>query len=252
MLSVVSSDLTEGEILSVPTKEFTLTHYQSQLVLVGGVDPDDWQCPTNKLWVSADGINWQPSLPPLRERHQGDPHSSAVNTGSPECLVVAGGYTQTVEVLINEEWFIVEPLPHYLCCPRLHVHNGTLIVTDPDSLSPGNYCRVESLLASRFQSQRRNGVISSREVWKDFDHHHPSSPPRITSMLSFGHQLVIVNSNIDIEVLCPTTREWLKVGDFPEPCLAATVLPTGEVVSIAQESAGLPLYKASLKCECSS
>ncbi len=63
-----SLDFTDCVRLSLPVESFALTHYNSQLVLVVDYyrDPSNElysRDPSNELWVSADGINWQQSLP---------------------------------------------------------------------------------------------------------------------------------------------------------------------------------------------
>ena len=128
-LCVFSSDFTEFEKLSVPVEYFTLAHYHSQLVLIGGVTPGTWDL-TNETLVSTDGTNWRPSLPPMRVNRCS---ASAVNIND-RCLVVAGGsvpfdWVKSVEILVNEEWFTVhQPLPRIIPAPRSYIHNGVLIV----------------------------------------------------------------------------------------------------------------------------
>ena len=119
---------------SVPAmRGFALTTYHSQLVLVGGWT--DGKKVLNTLWTSADGTNWQETLPPMPTSRYG---AAVVNTGSsggPECLVVAGGVREaekkldTVEVLREGQWSTVHPLPepmHY-CFQHSH-YNGTIIL----------------------------------------------------------------------------------------------------------------------------
>ena len=159
-LCVFSSDFTECvEKLSVPVEHFALAHYHSQLVLVGGVKPGTWDL-TNELLVSADGTNWQPSLPPMRVNRCG---ASAVNTS--ECLVVAGGYVpqalssfrhepvhdlvKSVEVLINGEWFTVQPLPSAIPRPKSYIHNGNLIVISQPISGRSTVCCCRVLLSCR-------------------------------------------------------------------------------------------------------
>lgn len=56
LLSVFDVNSSKLKRLSVPVKMFALTHYHSQVVLVGGEKPGS-KDPTNELWASADGIN---------------------------------------------------------------------------------------------------------------------------------------------------------------------------------------------------
>ena len=72
------------DMLDTPTQWYTLTSYNSQLVLVGGMDPNTGTA-TNQLWVLDEQRKWTQPLPPMTiERYQ----ASAVNGGH---LIVAGG-----------------------------------------------------------------------------------------------------------------------------------------------------------------
>ena len=118
--TISTDDLTARLVSAVEIPELnvafsTISTYHSQLVLIGGknVEGDD----VNSAYVSSDGINWQPSLPPMPTRRH---WVIAVNIGgSPECLVVAGGFqgqcpgvpALQVEVLLENVWYTVDPLP---------------------------------------------------------------------------------------------------------------------------------------------
>ena len=227
----------------LPVKRFALTHYRSQLVIVGGIERWSGHC-TNKLWVSANGTHWEPFLPPMRI---GRSHASAVNISPQEYLVVVGGvsdhkWVNTVEVLINKEWFTVQPFLGHPNYPRAHLYNGNLIVTEMQGTSysswRGGFCRIDSLLAPCFQSKK---ALSPRNVWKEFP---LASTPCILSM---GQQLVAVCGS-DFGVLCPTTNHWLKI-PTRHYCMDATILPTGEMMVIGGGRNGLSIFKASLKCK---
>ena len=239
-----SSNFSEYDKLSVPVEEFALTHYHSQLVLVGGVKPGTRDA-TNELSVSADGTNWQLSLPPMKIRRS---CASAINTGCPECcLVVAGGRVGSVvvccvEILVGEEWFTVQCLPNPPNDLRSYMHYRMLIIADTSG--SGYCCSVDSLISSRFQPQEDKKALYD-PLWKKFN----LSNCRAV-ILSFGRQLVAIESNI--EVFCPSTHTWLKVGSVPERgyATAGMVLPTGEIVVIGEiNSWDLFVYRASLKCK---
>ncbi len=262
-LVAFSLDFTECVRLSVPAVEsFALTHYHSQLVLVGGEDPKIKE-PTNQLWVSADGTDWKTSLPPMREKRT---IASAINTGSPECLVVAGGgadkttlkWLHSVEVFVNGEWFTVQPLPKTRVeCLRSFIHNGTLIVLNRWNEDAWYCCRVESLLAScvRPQGDEKDPPPSS-DLWEKF-HFHVNS---FFAAVSFGRQLAGVDPG-GVKVFSPTTRAWFRAGELPlENHFAITgmLLPSGEVVVISEEAGEMNLrsgrndfvvHKVSMKCK---
>lgn len=251
LLSVFDVNSSELKTLSVPVERFALTHYHSQIVLVGGVKPGS-KDPTNELWVSADGTNWKPLLPPMKIKRS---DASAVNTGSPEYLVVVGGiscsrWVTSVEVLVGKEWFTVQPFSGYPNYPRAHIHNGNLIVTETctrRSSWVGVSCQLDSLLAPCFQSQRDEKEMRSPcdDVWKKF----PLSSTRC--ILSLGHQLVAVCGS-NLEVLCPTTNSWLEI-PTSHYCLDGAIIPTGEMLMVGCQrdyaGRGFSISKASIKCK---
>ena len=82
--------------LDTPTQWCALTTHHSQLVLVGGVDPDTGEA-TNQLWVLNEHWLWTQPLPPMiTERY----NASAVNVG--DHLIVAGGCSGDVGSPLNE------------------------------------------------------------------------------------------------------------------------------------------------------
>lgn len=194
---------------------------------------------------------WKPFLPPMKTKRS---DASAVNTGSPEYLVVVGGisnhrWTTAVEVLVDDEWFTVQPLPGYPNYPRAHIYNGNLIVTETYRTSysswHGGCCRLNLLLAPCFQSQGgENETKSSSDVWKKF--------PRGSThcILSFGQQLVAVSGK-NLEILCPATHTWLKMPSGHFSLMDGAILPTGEMMMVGYQGdyGGFTISKASLKSE---
>lgn len=227
---------------ALPVEMFALTHFHSRLVLVGGKKPGS-KTPTNELWQSADGSSWEPLLPPMRVKRS---DASAVNITPQEYLVVVGGigdrrWLTTVEVLVEKEWFTLQPLPGYPNYPRVHIYNGNLIVTEMyrtlHSSWRGGFCRINSLLAPCFQSQKKN---PSSDVWKEFP---PGSSPR---MLSLQQHLVAVRGST-FEVLCPFSNTWLKL-PAKYHCLGGTILPSGDMIMVGTgKRNGLSIFNVSLQ-----
>ena len=114
-LFLSSPDLTSWTPLSVPARYYGLSVYHSRLVLLGGIEISASK-PTNKVWASEDGMDWQTShIPPMGTARCSP---SAVNTGTPEWLVAASGIDakglplNVVEILIDQQWSTVHPLPN--------------------------------------------------------------------------------------------------------------------------------------------
>ena len=110
---------------------FGLGTYHTQLVLVGGMN-QSYEV-VSDVWVSKDGTEWRQSesLPPLPTPCQ---KPAVINTGSPEYLIVAGGYAEillykaldTVFVIGDRQWFFVGHLPIPYGIFKFTIHNGNL------------------------------------------------------------------------------------------------------------------------------
>ena len=240
---VLSTNLDLLSELTTPTYHYALTTYNSQLVLVGG-KLSSTNKPSDRLWVRNEGKGiWDPSLLPPMPTARSD--SSAINVGSRECIVVAGGYGETgpvniVEALIEGQWRTLDPLPRPCHNMTSTLHNGKWYL-----YSSKGYmfcCNLESLLTSHV------GLVWST-IGSNMDY---------LSIASFGRQLIATGKSgliptSGIHALSPLTQSWVHVGDMPEELLLsfAIVLPTRELVVIGKRSVigGGYVFKASLTSE---
>ena len=244
----------------VPAKGFSFTSYRSLLVLLGGMIPSTSD-PTNLVWASSDeGANWQTTvLPPMKRSRI---CSSVVTTGQPECLVVAGGigsrmgspmdnvWVDTIEVLICDQWTMVQPgMPAVVKSPRAVVHHGNymLFTAMSDSQATVGYCcRINSLLQPQCQPEEDDSTKET-EIWRQFSH-----PPQLCSLLSYGNDLIAVDRYATLVIRCPESGQWLKVMDHPQYLfgMSAGVLPNGDILLMAhgriEMSANLKFFRASL------
>ena len=239
VICVFSTNLDLLSILFTPTLQCGLTTYNSQLVLVGGSMSNK---PSNQLWVSNErkGI-WDPSLlPPMPTARS---YLSAVNTGSTDCIVVAGGVGETgaldvVEVLIQGQWWTLQPLPEPCWNMISTLHNGKWYLISWSKLL---YCNLESLLMNYEQSS---------DVWSKIDDNFS-----YVGIVSFGQQLVAIGrGGPTIHAFSPLTQSWVHVGDMPEVLAYSStiVLPTRELVVIEEElgeNESSSVFKASLTSE---
>ncbi len=85
----ISTDLHSWTTTTAPYEGSSLTTYQSKFVLVGRWDLSTNSEPTNSLLTSTTGLDWKPSLRAMPTPHY---YPSSVSGGSPEILVVAGGW----------------------------------------------------------------------------------------------------------------------------------------------------------------
>ena len=247
-LFVFSSNLVFLFKLTTPTTQFALTTYDSQLVLVGGKLSSTNKL-SNQLWRNEGKDIWNPSLlPPMPTARSS---SSAVNTdtGSIECIVVAGGHGETgpldvVEVLIQGQWSRLQPLPEPCWNMLSTLHKGKWYL---NSLKGYMFCcNLESLL---------KGYGESSDVWSETDDNVLGF-----GIASFGQQLITIGSRwlastSSIHALSPFTQSWVHVGDMPEeplgPSAIVLALPTRELFMIGKwgEGRGCSMLKASLTSE---
>ena len=259
----VSTDLMSWSAFKTPSKFYALTTYHSHLVLIGGVERDDkYSTSTDKVWVTgAEQIEWQLSLPPMKtSRHS----SSAINIqtmqSQNECIIVIGGVEEpvnseeillnTVEVFVQGEWSIMQPLP--LQCSSIKCTICDEVLYLMGGYKQGNfvfYCKLDSFLSS---------LRSTDTLWKT-----SQVPLCYSSCVTFLHHLVSVGgffhssssfSSSKIHAYSPLSQSWLHVGDLPiEVSLtASTIISTGELVVIGGvnlEMNSYKVFKASLEGE---
>ena len=239
------------------------------MVLVGGREyfPDmatnelwtlkrgtNWQpsLPPNELWTLKRGTNWQPSLPPMPTSRF---FPSALNTGSPECLVISGGtasggdQVNVVEILKDNEWLSVQPLPK--ACSRLKstLHKGRLYLMGGWGQGPSVFhCKLESLLNEDYTQEMSH---SRSELKIHLAYSSPSS--FANQLISTGGDLISGARSSEICAYSPHTLSWLHVGDLPIELnsTATIVLPTRELVVLGGMSTSgnksNRVLKASLK-----
>ena len=249
-LLVFTTNLDLLSALTTPTGYYALTTYNSQPVLVGGLLYST-NILSNQLWIRNErkGI-WDPSLlPPMPTARR---NSSAINTGSTNCIVVAGGVGKTgpvdvVEVLIQGQWSTLQPLPERCGHMPSTLHNGKWYLSNKNYsfMFRMFYCDLESLLKDYGKSS---------DVWSIIKYNDAASKPNRYveghNVVSFGQQLITLGGTftaINIHALSPLTQSWVYVGDVPEKLFSfsAIVLPTRELLVI-ERSEGCRVFKASL------
>ena len=252
-LFISSTDLNSWSQVTTPTHYYGLTTYHSQVVLVGGIELNT-RMATNKLWTLKGEMNWQPSLPPMPTSRGS---SSALNTGSPECLVVSGGRVSggdgvnVVEILKDNEWSSVQPLPKACSSLKSTLHKGRLYLMG--GLKQGYsvfHCKLESLLNEDYTQE----MSHSSGLWSELQIHFKLSSPSsfANQLISTGGDLISGTCSSEICAYSPHTLSWLHVGDLPMKLntTATIVLPTGELVVLGGLSASgrsNRVFKASLK-----
>ena len=258
-------DFTEDscDILDIPTEWYALATYHSQLVLVGGVNPDTGRA-TNQLWVLDKQHHRTQPLPPMKtKRYQ----ASAVSMG--DHLIVAGGCVDSdvgllddVEVCDGNSWRYVQPLPK--ACSRMvsALFDGEWYLVG--GLGQGKkvyHTSVESLVTIHIEDAHPKFMVAGTpeggeavltSVWKD---ELLDTPLEYSAPIEVRKHLITVGGgnpySSAIYAYFPETDSWIRVGDLPVTCYSpcTVVLPTEELLMVGgQTGSGLShhSYKAKI------
>ena len=229
----ISTDLHSCTTTTLPYQYMSLTTYQSMFVAIGGRHPSTKE-PTDLLFTSDTGLQWQPSLPPMPTKHSS---TSSVSTKSSEVLVVADGKgsgrreLNVVEVLLRDQWSTVEP-PSATCWD-MHstLHDGNFYFMG--GWRQGNNvctCSCTSLILSC-----GDNTTTDRPLWRQF-----KSPGSSTAAVSYSSHLVSIDGECTIKAYSSVSRSWVEATSTRDRrdqysfFVAAAVLPTGEFVCVHQ------------------
>ena len=212
-----SCDLHNWTKSCIPYKHTSLAVYQSKFVLVGGRDPSTHE-PTNTILTSTTGQQWELSLPPMPTKHC---DTSSVSTRSPEVMVVAGGkgshLLNVVEVLIDDKWTTVDPLPTSSCKIRSTLHDRNLYFMGGENQHALIYtCSCASLISS---CESSSSNTSNRQLWSWF---HASD--HRTTAVSYSLQLANINRRETVTCYSSKHHSWIA--------------PTSEVIHLIKIPGG--------------
>lgn len=262
-----TEELLSWDLYTVPARGSGLGTYRSQLVLAGGTS-------TNKVWVSDEGTNWSLSLPPMPTKRY---RPCLVNTGSPEYLVIAGGFEDSrckaernstvleVEVLVGKKWLMIQPLPkpYYYCLGPL-VHNGILYLNLVDRSKASIsyiYCKMETLVGVCAEVSSHRTPKNSGFEWKELTGHGEDTSCCLTAFkdkliaLAIPNLLVywdggytgIIPLYAYLVSFSHEASSWVNVGESLDGISAATYLPSGELVVVGFRNRQGVLLKASTR-----
>ena len=227
MLYISSINLHSWTTTTLPYRLMSLTTYQSKFVVVGGRHPSTIER-TNLLFTSDTGLQWKPSLPPMPTKRSS---TSSVCIESPEVLVVAGGYSlsmelDVVELLLGDQWNTVEPLPVHDYGMHSTLHDGNLYFTGGWQYNTVCTCSCTSLISSC-----GNNTTTDRPLWRQFWAPHTS-----TAVVSYCSRLVSIGGYCSISAYSSMSQSWVEATttgdnfDIYANSVAAAVLSTEELV----------------------
>ena len=229
------------DILGTPTEWYTLTTYRdSQLVLVGGMDPRNGRA-TNQLWVLGKEHQWTQPLPPMTTARY---KASAISVD--DCLIVAGGcsdvnHLDTVEVYDGKHWSSVQSLPEVCSQMVSTVDEGEWYLAGQDKVY---HTSLESLATINIKDMSPSFMIAGTPqsmrsglapIW---NHEISNAPLSWSAPIAFRKQLITVGGwhpyTSAIHAYSPSTKSWVHVGDLPEACYSpcTVVLPTEELLVV--------------------
>jgi len=220
--------------VSTPTQWYSLAVYCSQLVLVGGVEPN-LNTIANKLWVLGDNQEWKDStIPAMPTERFG---ASAMSVG--KHLIVAGGnnsdrewrdgHLSVVEVYDGHEWRRIQSLPQSCSRMKSVVDEGFWYLAG--GIEQGKkvfYASLDSLTALKGAKQKM--------VWKIL----PEAPIERSTPVIFGMQLTTVGGLFQsaMHAYSHCTNTWVHVGDLPVAYsfVCSLVLPSQELLMVGRKA----------------
>ena len=224
VLHIASVDLKSWKTSTLPYRRMSLTTYRSQFVTVGGWNVSNGRA-TNQLFTSDTGLEWQPSLPPMSTKRC---NVSCISTRSPHVLVVAGGLgcntvtLDIVELLLEERWHIVDPLPKPCLAMTATLHQDEVVITNWHSATIFK-CDCTSLISSCTES---NNTTEDHPLWA-----LSVAPDKYTTTISYSSHLVSMHCDGMTRVYCNINQLWVTVARLNDIYFYETaVLPTGDLV----------------------
>ena len=246
---ISSTNLHSWTTTHLPYTNMSLTTYQDKLVAVGGRRPSTNEA-TDQLLTSATGEDWQPSLPPMPTKRY---YTSSVSAGSPEVIIVAGGWgsdksdLHTVEVLLCNQWSTAHPLPTPCFSMQSSLHEGNFYFTGGIDQEDTIYtCSCTSLITSC--GLTGNDTSTTTPVWRELQ-----APDDTRDIVSYSSRLITVDKTKTIRGYSSMRQSWVETtseGDWEDSAtgyIAAAVLPTGQLV-VAHDDGGV--YRVTLSGEC--
>ena len=239
------------DILDTPTQWYALTTYNSQLVLVGGADPDTLEA-TNQLWVLNEQCHWTQPLPPMIiERYQ----ASTVGLG--DYLIVAGGcdgsndgHLDVVEVYDGHQWMRAQSLPRACSWMKTTLHEENWYLAG--GMGQGSeiyHTSLTSLIPTVHSKEAK--YCNQTSVWKQL----PDAPLMQFTSAVLKKQLITVGGGYPnssaIYAYSPNINSWVPMGDLPIVCDTTCTLglPTGELLVVGEVESGLAshLFRAKIR-----
>ena len=201
-----------AELPPPPVEYFTIATLRGQLLVVGGKDKSTDKRTNTILTFDEHSRQWVKSYPAMPTAL-----TYPAVIGYQDHLIVAGGQTATADYIpdvnilntASNQWISAQPLP------STGYYNTTLI-QDTVYLVGQYHKTVLRAHVPTLISGAKSGV------WETL----PNTPYYFSSPVTIGNTLLTVggrdktlfgNPTTSIQMYNPTTNQWTRVGDLPEP-----------------------------------
>ena len=220
--------------IDTPTYHYALVTYQSQLVLVGGVDICNHDI-TNKLWVLDEEFTWTEPFPAMLRKCRGASATSINNH-----LVVAGGHDKSaltlVQVFDGNRWSSWKAQ----CISRASYWMKSLQDKGNWYLAGGRWLDGKIFHTSLKVLTSTKSIDKDESVWQSF----PDVPYGYSSLSLLGTELLSIGGeqSATVHAYSDQKRSWVAVGSTPIACdsSCSVSLPNGEVLVVTgEEGSGL-------------
>lgn len=236
------------DVLPTPSSLYALTTYHSEVVLVGGREVSTDNVRTNKLWSSDnEGHNWRKVLPRMPTERDS---ATAVNIDKLDVILVAGGVglngllVKTVEVLLGEQWHVLEPLEVKCSFLKPAIHNDTLYLMGGYKQKNSVYCcELDKILTACALSDKSRKEKTENKSEKDTTSYQLWSkmfaPLRSSCCASDGERMITCGRAYfctdppKVHDFCRSKRSWNHLWYLPNGLgniSCAAMFPTGELM----------------------
>ena len=233
--------------LHTPTYHYAVAAYQSQLVLLGGVEISTHDV-TNQVWILGEECTWIQPLPPMLTKCRG---STAISVD--HNLIVAGGHDDfaldVVQVYDGNQWgsWNNQILPQASYWMKSSLHEGHWYLAGGRWLNKKVFhTSLKSLISNSHDGETLTCI------WQSL----PDVPHGHSSPCSLGTELVAVGGEGSsvVHAYSSHRKSWVPVGNTPVGCDSGYTisLSPGELLLVTvEDTSGLVsrTFRGTVKCK---
>ena len=223
----------------------SLTTFKSDFLSIGGFDIENKTLSTEVRPLNKQ-LKFQPRLIPLMQSRRYRVSTVNIKIFESEYLLVAGGqdisgnHSDVVEVLVENQWIVVDSLPLPCNTMQCTLHEGCVYFLGRNAIL---YCKCDALHS---WIKKRSSVKKER-LWKHFRTDHTP-----ITLISYGNRLVSVDEELTVRAYYDKNQCWIETisknndGTIVSAKAATAVIESGELILAYGDDAA---YKISLSGE---